>query len=226
MSTFSDAERAVRSKLLWEYESKRSVYERAVATVKATLEYKLLGLTSALQPYERLEIVGRVKTFESAFRKIRDSQEWSFDPEKLRDYALDGLNDMAGVKVRVFPNIRLPAIHQVITREFPNCEQDHDPSDAPISFDEANRLKYFVRAPLGREADGVCEIQVVPWMLDRYWEVEHEVLYKPQLLLSKRVLAEFESVDKRIVNTLKAFTRTLAGMLETEPGAYEHPDSE
>ena len=227
MSIPSEAERAVREKLLWEYESRSPVYERAVTIVKATLEYRLLGLTSALRPYERLEIVGRVKTFESAFRKIRPGQESkSFDPDKLSDYTLGSLNDMAGVKVRVFPNIRLPAIHRVITSEFPDCEQDHDPTDSPPGSDDVNRLKYFVRLPCEHLTDCLCEIQVVPWMLDRYWEIEHEVLYKPQLSLSRRVRQELEMTDMAIVNSLKAFTRTLAGILETEPGAYEHPDSE
>jgi len=100
----------IPDRLLREYESKHTSYKRAVDVVQATLEYELLPIRTRLLPYERLEIVGRVKSFDSAFRKLQGEGRF-FDPDRTEEYTFDSLGDMAGVKVRVCPNAYLAIIH-------------------------------------------------------------------------------------------------------------------
>lgn len=203
----------VYDRLLREYKDTHESYLRAVEVIKATLEYKLLPVKTRLLPYERLEVIGRAKTFESAFCKLQKKQEGnSFDPERLEKYTFNSLGDMAGVKIRVCPNTYLPIIHEIIKQTYRDCREDHKPEwrEETGYFDEVDQLQYFVVPPAKYDVECQCEIQVVPWILDRFWEIEHDILYKPHASLSKRIKPELKEYDTAVTESIKAFMKEFA----------------
>ncbi len=221
MLTADDTSTLVQNRLLMEYQANVSMYANAVDIVKATLEYRLLGLRSQLLPFERIQIVGRVKSFDSASAKLQQRQEGNFfDPERLDDYTFGSLTDMAGVKVQVCPNSYLKNVHDVIKKAYPSCTEDHKPArgNKPYSsyVDEVDQLQYCVPIPPRFGLQCVCEIQVVPWILDRYREIEHDILYKPHSSLSKRVREELTEYDKPVVQSIKTFMQAFGRMLQDE----------
>src|SRR6266851_1236518 len=97
-------ERTVEDRLREEYFALSSDVRRVVDELEAEVRHCLLPLSSSLHKYEKIEVTSRVKDCESALGALRRRQEGAtFDPDRADSYTLTSLNDLAGVRVLVFP---------------------------------------------------------------------------------------------------------------------------
>lgn len=73
--SFSNQEKEVWRRLLDEYYKKRPVYKKIISIAKAKIEHQLIDLKANKKPWERIEVLSRVKDFESAYEKLKRSNE-------------------------------------------------------------------------------------------------------------------------------------------------------
>jgi len=101
------AERTPEDRLREEYFVLLPDVRRVIEELEAQVRHCLLPLSSKLDRYERLVVTSRVKDCESALGALRRRQEGAtFDSDKAASYTLTALNDLAGVRVLVFPRSR------------------------------------------------------------------------------------------------------------------------
>jgi hypothetical protein len=125
--------------------------------------------------YERLDVTARVKDCESAIRKLRGTHEGAtFDAGRPYLYNLAKLNDLAGVRVLVFPRGRIKQADLILRGAFTSFEPDHIHEN-----EELLALKY--RGFSSRKIKG--EYQIMPILNGRFWDVEHSAMYKPDARL-------------------------------------------
>ena len=118
---------------------------RVVGELEAEVKHCLLPISLRLDKYERLIVTARVKECESAIDKLRRDQELAtFDSGRPELYALASLNDLAGVRILVFPRSRLAEADQKLRRRFSSWKPD------PILSYEDNR------EPLALKYHGYC----------------------------------------------------------------------
>ena len=201
----------IEARLLSEYFQNRPIYEKIVAVASAEIEHKLINLRLRKKPWERIEVVPRVKDFNSAVNKLRSHREGNIlEPSA----SLDMLNDMAGLKIKVFPNAYLGDVENIIKEVFPDAEADHEPKQIDNDYGNVIRLKYFVTLHSEYEINTNFEIQIVPFILDAFMDLEHDIIYKPDPLLPKKQLSSLMKDHTRIVipvlsNWSKEFSRIL-----------------
>ena len=88
---------------------------RVVEQLETEIRYHVLPVSKGLEPYERLVIKARAKECESAIDALRRRQEAAtFNPERPDLYTLTDLNDLAGIRVLVFPRSRLAEVDRIL----------------------------------------------------------------------------------------------------------------
>jgi ppGpp synthetase/RelA/SpoT-type nucleotidyltranferase len=204
------AERTVEDRLREEYFDLLPDIRRAVGELEAEVKHCLLPISRQLNKHEQLIVTSRVKECESAIEKLRSRAEGAtFDQERAEVYTLTSLNDLAGVRVAVFPRSRLAEADWKLRERFPSWTLD------PVrGYDDAMKYHGYCRA-----SDRIrAEFQTVPMLTARFWDVEHSAIYKPSPRL-KRVAETWEMQQRTrdVLKALKAFEDELANLIQRDP---------
>jgi len=181
----------IEAKLLREYFDNCQIYEKIINIVKPQIEYKLIKLRFEKKPWERIDVIARVKEFASALDKLKRQREGRIlEPTD----SLRSLNDMAALKIRVFPNIHLVSVDEIINGLFDNLEPDHQFSEktGEKNYEFIERLKYTAELPLEYSINIKFEIQIVPYLLDAFMDLEHDIIFKAgEGLPSKKIIERY-----------------------------------
>jgi ppGpp synthetase/RelA/SpoT-type nucleotidyltranferase len=198
-------QRTIEDLLRAEYFELLSEVTLVVQELETQVRYSVLSLSLQLSPYERLRVTSRVKECQSAIEALRRRQEGgTFDRSSPEQYSLTSLNDLAGVRVLVFPRGRITEIDSVLRSKFPVWTADPIPdpgrSDTPLA------LKYYGYCSSSETVRG--ELQIVPLLTGLFWEVEHSALYKPtpELRGIERSL-EMRERTGEVLHSLNAFEK-------------------
>lgn len=191
-----ETQRDIEVRLLSEYFIKRPIYEKIIAVASAIIEHALIQLRLEKKPWERIEVVARLKDFNSALNKLRERKEGNIlEPSA----SFNILNDMAGLKIKVFPNDYLRRVEDIIISLFPSAEADHEPTNIDSDYGNVIRLKYFVTLDTAYKINTKFEIQIVPFILDAFMDIEHDIIYKPDPRLPKKQLSSLMKDQTAIV---------------------------
>jgi ppGpp synthetase/RelA/SpoT-type nucleotidyltranferase len=208
----ANAGRTVEDRLREEYFDLLPDIRRVVEQLEAEIRYNLLIVSRELSRYERLVVTSRVKDCESALQKLRGFQEGkTFDPEPPEPYTLSALNDLAGVRVLVFPRRRVSEVDIALRGVF---QWEADP------IQEGNQvlaLKYRGYSKASGTIKG--EYQIMSMLTGLFWEVEHSAMYKPDLRL--RGVARHRGMMTRraeVLQALKAFEEQFEALI---PGGQD-----
>jgi len=125
----AEAKRTVEDRLREEYFQLLPEIRRVAGQLESQINYHLLPVANALEEYEQLIVKSRIKECESAVDALRRRQEGaSFDDDLTPSYTLVNLNDLAGLRILVFPRKRI------------------------LEVDRALRIPQFTNPPLGSRA--------------------------------------------------------------------------
>ncbi|MGA2742362.1 MAG: hypothetical protein ABSG65_33610 [Bryobacteraceae bacterium] len=197
----AEVERTAEDRLREEYFSLLPEMHRVADRLEAEIRYLLLPVSGRLQRYERLAVKSRVKSCESALDKLRRHQETrDFKDRPQEAYTLTSLNDLAGVRVLVFPRNWLADVDRRLRSEFPTWTPD------PVKDGgELQAFKYHGYCP--QASDRVRgEYQIVSMLTGLFWEVEHAAVYKPDVRLAG--ITQHRGMQERtrdVVRALRAF---------------------
>ena len=207
------ARRTIEDRLREEYFDLLPEIRRVAGQLETEIRYKLLSISGKLGGYERLVVSSRVKDCESALRKLRGFQQPAmFDADRPELYTLTTLNDLAGVRVLVFPRRRIGEVDVALRRIF-HWEAD------PIHEDgEVLAFKYRGYSKASRKIKG--EYQILSILTGLFWEVEHSAMYKPDARL-RGVAKHHGMVARRteVRQALKAFEDQFESLLSSGPGS-------
>ncbi len=134
--------RTVEDRLREEYFDLLPDIRRVANELEAEVKHSLVPISRGLATYERLVVTSRIKECESAVDSLRRRQESAtFDSDRPELYALNRLNDLAGVRVLCFPRSRLAEADRELRNRFPTWTADplpgYDDDDEPLA------LKYY-----------------------------------------------------------------------------------
>ena len=174
-------ERTIEDRLREEYFDLLPEIRRVLWQLEAEIRFRTLPILHELIDPEQLIVRPRIKECESALKSLvrRRGQKFSkgegrkFDPNKPEEYSLLSLDDLAGVRILVFPNRRLNDVDNALRGRF------NDWTYKPIRDDQGDVLapKYYgYCAEASSRVHG--EYQIVPMLLGLFWEVEHSAMYK------------------------------------------------
>jgi ppGpp synthetase/RelA/SpoT-type nucleotidyltranferase len=207
-------EHEIRANLLLEYYVQRPIYENIINVAKAQIENNLIKLRLKKKRWERIELSARIKEFESAFDKLKASKEAN---ELEPTDSLLTLYDMAALKIRVFPNSYLGPVKRIVMRLFDDVIEDHEPNkssriDNKTYFADVERLKFFVKLNPRFNINNRFEIQVVPFLLDAFMDVEHDTIYKP-IGLPKEIKIRMKHYRSGVISNVINFSKEFENIL-------------
>jgi len=113
---------------------------RVLWQLDTEIRYLTLPILQTLRSHEQLVVKSRVKECESAIRTLRANQDPPFFvPERINEYTMLNLPDLAGVRVLVFLNNRLAEVDNALRPHFQHW------TSKPVRDDEGNSQapKYF-----------------------------------------------------------------------------------
>jgi ppGpp synthetase/RelA/SpoT-type nucleotidyltranferase len=170
------APRTVEDRLRAEYFDLVPDMQRTLVALDSEVRHRLVPLIIALNRYEQIRIVSRLKECGSAVDALRRRQELRrFDEDNSQSYSLTGLRDLVGIRVMVFPMNRIDDVHSAllpllsawISDPIPGIE----PTDPPLA------LKFHGRCDAALTSI-TAELQIVSSLIGSFWEVEHSAVYK------------------------------------------------
>jgi ppGpp synthetase/RelA/SpoT-type nucleotidyltranferase len=166
-----------------------------------------------LKRHEQLVVKSRVKECESAVKTLRQQEGRFFDPERPGGYSLLNLPDLAGVRVLVFPNIKLVEVDNALRDRFRSwtykpVKDDRGAVLAPKYHGYCDEVSSKVRG----------EYQIVPMLIGLFWDVEHSAMYK------SRGAANSEEMRKYRADVYSAMVRFEEG-IESFELTYTEPHS-
>jgi hypothetical protein len=169
-------ERTTEDRLRAEYFHLLPEVRLVVDELETEVKHCILPILHDLHEYERVEIESRIKECESAVDALRRRQVGAtFDKEKPELYTLTKLNDLAGVRILVFPRSLMPKVDEVLKNRFPSWTPDPVPSY--VEEDPPLALKYHGFCSVSNKVR--AEFQIVPMLTGLFWQVEHSAIYKP-----------------------------------------------
>jgi ppGpp synthetase/RelA/SpoT-type nucleotidyltranferase len=205
----------IEARLLREYYDNRAVYEKIINIAKPQIEYRLIEVRINKKPWERIDVIARVKEFASALDKLKRQREGRILEETD---SFSTLNDMAALKIRVFPNIYLQSVDNIINNLYDYLEADHQPPEKTDwkNYDNIERIKYIAKLQSEYGIDIRFEIQIVPFLLDAFIDVEHDIIYKPgEGLPSKEIIERHMKHPKAVaIGSLISFAKEFSEILE------------
>lgn len=150
--------RRVEDKLREEYFDLLPEIRRTLVETETRVKLEVLRIELDLQRYERLLVASRVKECESAIDALRRRQPLGlFDEQRIDDYSLTYLHDLAAVRVMAFPYTRVVEAHSALQPLLSRWIADPVPgvehSDPPLA------LKYFGKWTGGARI--TAEVQIV-----------------------------------------------------------------
>lgn len=207
-------DRTPEDRLREEYFDLLPQIRRVVWYLEAEIRYHTREIFQRLKPYEQIVIKSRVKECESAVKTLRDRQEGrTFDPDKLKGYSLLRLQDLAGVRVLVFPDARLIEVDHLLREHFDAwtyrpVKDDTGAAIAPKYWGYCGKVSNKVRG----------EYQVVPMLLGLFWDVEHSAMYKFKAVAESK---EMQGHRDKVVRALSQFERGIENFVQE----YSEPPS-
>jgi len=207
------SQRTVEDRLREEYFILLPEARRVLEELEAEVRHSLLPLSSRLDKYERLVVTSRIKDCESALRKLRP-EGGIFDPDQADSYTLTALNDLAGVRVLVFPRSRWHEAEAALRRHEFFSSWKADPVLADDQGEEPLAFKYY--GYCSRNSKLRAELQVVPMLIGLFWEVEHSAMYKPSPEL-KGVDVPLQPYRTDVYKALKAFESEFERLVRRDP---------
>ncbi|MGA7340313.1 MAG: hypothetical protein WBE72_13350 [Terracidiphilus sp.] len=193
-------ERTIEDRLREEYFDLLPEIQGVVWQLEAEIRFHTLQILHDLEDPEQLIVKSRVKDCESALkslvkrrgRRSSGGEGRRFDPETPEEYSLLSLEDLAGIRVLVFPNRRLNEVDSALRSHFP------DWTSKPIR-DESNAIlapKYFgTRKSASQRVRG--EYQIVPMLLGLFWEVEHSAMFKFRAVANSKEMKDRRTAVER-----------------------------
>jgi ppGpp synthetase/RelA/SpoT-type nucleotidyltranferase len=207
------AARTIEDRLREEYFDLLPDIRRVAYRLETEIRHALLDLSKTLGGYERLVVTSRVKDCESALGKLRRVQEGAtFDAERPERYTLATLNDLAGVRVLVFPRQRIRHVDLALRSAFSSFEPGHIQE-----HDEVLAFKYRGYSKVSRKIKG--EYQIMSILNGLFWEVEHSAMYKPDARL-RGVAKHPGMVERRteVHRSIKGFEEQFERLLRDAKG--------
>jgi hypothetical protein len=208
------AQRAVEDWLRAEYFELLPDIRRVVEELEAEVRHCLLPMSRRLEKYEQLVVKSRVKECESAIDALRRSlhEGRTFDQHRSEPYTLKNLNDLAGVRVLVFPRNHLVHANRELRGRFPSRIADpvREYHEGPILAET-----YFGYCDASEIIRG--EIQIVPMLTGLFWEVEHAAIYKPSPRLVDLVRRPvMQDRVSQVLKSLEAFEEEFERLIRVD----------
>ena len=202
--------RTVEDRLREEYFQLLPEIRRVAGQLESEINYHLLSIANALEEYEQLFVKSRVKECESAvdaLRRRRGQEGASFDNDQPAQYTLTNLNDLAGLRILVFPRRRIPEVDLALREIFSSWTAD------PIETEgEVLALKYHSYSDARQHIRG--EYQIVSMLTGLFREVEHSAIYKPAPRLKGFTQhVAMQQRTKEVLEALKAFEDEFESLL-------------
>lgn len=208
-------ERTIEDRLREEYFDLLPEILRVVWQLEAEIRFYTLHILHDLKDPEQLLIKSRVKDCESALKSLArrrglslpGSEGRRFDPEVPEKYSLLSLEDLAGVRVLVFPKRRLSQVDSALQSHF------HNWTSKPVLDDKKAILapKYYgICASASQRVMG--EYQIVPMLLGLFWEVEHSAMYKFKAVAGSK---EMKKLRTNVEGSLSRFEDGVESFLHT-----------
>ncbi len=193
-------EQEIRHRLRDEYFKLLPDLHKILEELEAKISYALIPIKKKLKRHESIVMQSRVKNCESAIASLKRKQQGGFSPDKADEYSLLELEDLAGVRVLVFPRRHIQKIDSLISELLRDWTFD------PIKREDSS-VKILVNKYFGYidpEKKIYCEYQIAPMLIGLFWQVEHAALYKPSLEL--KGIEEYYPVLKERENIYDAFS--------------------
>jgi ppGpp synthetase/RelA/SpoT-type nucleotidyltranferase len=150
-----------------------------------------------LKDYEIIEITGRIKTFPKCRAKL--TKDAGIIPEGSTIFKL---NDIVGIRISVFPNHYIQDICKMLKRKYPKAISD--PQSVPGFY------KYFIEPEKIHITHKKIEVQIMPYLLASYWNIEHNLTYKPgDYRPRKRARVELENIHNLVIPMLLTATEQI-----------------
>lgn len=135
-----------------------------------------------------------MKTFPKCIAKLRKDANIL-----LEDTSIFNLNDIVGIRISVFPNHQLKDICKILKKKYPEAKSD---PQKDIKF-----YKYFIMPKMIHFIHKKIEVQILPYLLSSYWNIEHNLTYKPgDFRPNKRQAIELKSIKDRVIPVLLTAT--------------------
>jgi ppGpp synthetase/RelA/SpoT-type nucleotidyltranferase len=212
----AEAGRTIEDQLREEYFQLLPKIRRVAGQLQSEVNYHLLPITNALESHEQLVVKSRVKECESAVDALRrrSLEGATFDDDQPSRYTLAHLNDLAGLRILVFPRKRVFEVDRALRRIFRSWTADPVEAGGQVLA-----LKYHGYCNASERIRG--EYQIVSMLTGLFWEVEHSTIYKPtpRLRSVARSLA-MRQRTKEVNEALNAFEDEFESLLhlKTPPG--------
>ena len=212
----ADSGRTIEDRLREEYFQFLPEIRRVAGQLQTQVNYRLLPIVNALESHEQVIVKSRVKDCDSAVNALRrrSGEGKSFDDDQPSRYSLANLNDLAGVRILVFPRKRILEVDQTLREIFSLWTAD------PVAVGgQVLALKYHGYSGASERIRG--EYQIASMLTGLFWEVEHCAIYKPtpRLRSVARSLA-MQQRSKDVSDALKAFEDEFEALihLNASPG--------
>jgi ppGpp synthetase/RelA/SpoT-type nucleotidyltranferase len=168
--------------------------------LEAEVRHGVLPIFRTLHRGEQIVVKSRIKECERAVDSLRRRQESRiFVPERVEEYTLLELKDLAGVRVLAFPRARRTELNEVLRGIFPRWDRD------PFRDDPQETLGYKYSGFIREVSETVSgEYQIVSMLVGLFWEVEHSAIYKSELRGATRSLPMQERTQE-VLSSLAAF---------------------
>jgi ppGpp synthetase/RelA/SpoT-type nucleotidyltranferase len=168
--------------------------------------WHLKALIFNLKVHERIEIESRIKDCDSAIDSLRRRQEGR-DFEDNKQYSLKELKDLVGLRILVFPASLIDSVNEVILSKFNEWTSDHIKQENPkiLKYDGIVNDNHTFR----------CEIQIVPMLIGKFWEVEHSAFYKPSpslkgIMKHSKIQRLYDEVIEKLYEFEIAFEKVIS----------------
>ena len=114
----------------------------------------------------------------------------------------------------VFPNDYIEVIKRLIMRKhnkFTIEEIDEDKKK------ECDFIKFFVYFNIEKFNHILVEIQILPYLLGKYWDIEHSLIYKPQDMYPHKVQkTQLKEISQQTTQNIVESSRQLSKKLSIQ----------
>jgi len=195
------------AQLLIDYHRDLPMYERTRRIAHTQVEYYLTAISSRLEQHERLEVKSRVKSFDSALAKLKKDYEGGLLPKAE---SFGRLEDMVGIRVIAFPLHLVDRIDEALRSKFQNPEPDR--------HGLWKKWKKYVVGLKGHSKSTVrFELQIVPYILWQFLDIEHDVIYKRPERVDPKAIRQLELLQQGVLKALNRFERRASRILRPLP---------
>ncbi len=165
--------------------------------IKHTIKTQLLEAVHA----NKILISSRVKDCNSAITALKKKEEGRVFRDG-RQYSITQLNDLIGLRISVFPLTLLELVQSPLLSYLENnFEQPFQTDHTTIE----NYDIYKYRGIHNQFSEFNCEIQLIPMLISKFWDTEHDVFYKPA---SPHDAPPMKEAYDAVIKSLYSFEKT------------------